>query len=96
MDLTAAQIVILVGVPALVLAVALFLTRSVWRTVIGYVVLVVAFGVIAMVDGVAGAAFGLVIALLYAGGRGGRAESGTDPLEEVAGHTGSLTRTSDA
>ncbi len=66
---------LIVGIPALVLAAALFYGRSRVRTRLGYLVLLVAFAVLTPVDPASGAVVGGVVALLYAAGRGGEAES---------------------
>jgi hypothetical protein len=60
------------GVPALTVAAVMFVTRSRRRALLGYLALAVGFGVVATVDRVSGALLGLLIALLYAAGRGGR------------------------
>jgi hypothetical protein len=66
---------LIVGIPALVLAAALFYGRSRVRTRLGYLVLLAAFAVLTPVDPASGAVVGGVVALLYAAGRGGEAES---------------------
>jgi hypothetical protein len=66
---------LIVGIPAMVLAGGLFYGRSRLRTRLGYLVLLVAFAVLTPVDPASGAVLGGVVALLYAAGRGGEAES---------------------
>ncbi len=68
------QLWLVVGVPALILAAALFYGQSRLRSAAGYLVLLAAFGVMVTVDPASGAAVGIVTALLYAAGRGGQAE----------------------
>lgn len=73
--MTILQVWLVVGVPALVLACALFYGRSRVRTGLGYLVLMVAFALMLTVDRGSAAVIGGVAALLYAAGRGGSAES---------------------
>ena len=68
------QVWLVVGVPALVLACALFYGRSRLRTALGYVVLLAAFGLMLTVDRGSAAVIGGIVALLYAAGRGGIVE----------------------
>jgi hypothetical protein len=72
--MSVAVVWLVAGVPALAVAVAMFVTRSRRRALLGYLALTVGFAVVASVDRVSGAVLGLVIALLYAAGRGGRAD----------------------
>ncbi|CAN5337274.1 MAG: hypothetical protein H0V93_16675 [Euzebyales bacterium] len=72
-----------VGVPALALGLAAFLGRSRWRSGLGYLVLLAGFGVMTLFDRASGAVFGGLLALLYAAGRGGNADSGPDPLTQT-------------
>lgn len=65
---------LVIGIPGLVISVALFLVRSPTRALVGYGALLAAFGGMAAVDRVSGAVFGGVLALLYAAGRGGQME----------------------
>jgi hypothetical protein len=81
---------LVVGVPALGLALILFARRGAMRSALGYVVLVGGFLAMVLLDRVSGAVFGAVLALLYASGRGGRFESGPP-----AGAFGGDTRTAD-
>ena len=73
MDITQAWL--FVGIPCLVAAFALFYGRSRIRTLFGYLVLAVAFGVMMLYDRSSAAVIGAIAALLYAAGRGGSAES---------------------
>lgn len=69
------QVWLVVGVPALVLAFALFYGRSRIRSLLGYLVLAIAAGIMLTVDRASGALVGGLAALLYAAGRGGQAET---------------------
>jgi hypothetical protein len=71
----ALQAWLVVGIPALILACALFYGRSRLRTRLGYVVLLGAFSALTAVDRASGAVVGGLIALLYAAGRGGQMET---------------------
>ena len=73
------QVWLVVGIPAVVLGGALFYGRSRVRTALGYLVLLAAFGLMLLVDRASAGFFGVVVALLYAWGRGGSAES--EPAE---------------
>ena len=66
---------LVVGIPGLIVAFALFYGRSRVRALLGYAVLAIAFGVMLFVDRASAAAIGGLGALLYAAGRGGDAES---------------------
>lgn len=68
------QVWLLIGVPTLALAGALFVRRSPWRSMVGYAVLLAGFGGMAVYDRANAAFFGGLIALLYAAGRGGTME----------------------
>ncbi len=72
--MSVAVVWLVAGIPALAVAAAMFVTRSRRRALIGYMALVAGFGVVASVDRVSGAMLGLLIALLYAAGRGGTAD----------------------
>ena len=61
---------LVIGIPALVLAAALFLRPSYWRALAGYVVLGLAFALTAAFHRPSAAVFGGLIALLVAAGRG--------------------------
>ena len=69
------QVWMVVGIPAIVLSVALFYGRSRVRTLFGFLVLLAAAGYMATVDRASAAALGLLVALLYAAGRGGTADT---------------------
>jgi polyferredoxin len=81
---TVLQVWLVVAVPALVLAFTLFYGRSKVRTLLGYLVLAVAFGVVVMVDRASGALIGGLAALLYGAGRGGQAESEGEDTSTIA------------
>lgn len=68
------QVWMLIGVPALALAGAMFIRRSSWRSLVGYAALLVGFGAMAVYDRTSAAIFGGLIALVYAAGRGGSIE----------------------
>ena len=68
------QVWLVAGLPALILAAALFYGRSRLRTGLGYLVILVAFGVMLTVDRASAVFVGALAALLYAAGRGGSAE----------------------
>lgn len=72
--MTPVQAWLVIGVPALVLGVALFVRRSPVRSALGYLVLFGAFAGLAAYHRPSAALFGGLIALLYAAGRGGRME----------------------
>lgn len=65
---------LVIGIPGLVIGVAMFLVRSPVRALVGYAAFLAAFAGMAVVDRVSGAVFGGVLALLYAAGRGGQME----------------------
>lgn len=71
---------LIVGVPALVVAGALFVGRSRWRTALGYVVLVATALVLGAVsrDPFSPAIVGFVGVLLVAGGRGTWRDTGPE------------------
>lgn len=82
--MTIVQVWLVVALPLLVLAFALFYGRSRIRTGLGYLVLLIAFGIVVSVDPASGAAIGGVAALLYAAGRGGQADAGSDDTSTIA------------
>jgi hypothetical protein len=82
---TLLQAWLLLGIPALALGMAMFVGRSRWRSLVGYLVLIVGFGVMLPFDRASAAAFGGLIALMYAAGRGGESDSGPDPMA-ATGH----------
>ena len=74
---------LVIGVPGLVVGLALFLVRSPGRALLGYAVLSAAFVGMALVDRASAGVFGGLLALLYAAGRGGQMErepSGDDDV----------------
>lgn len=73
--MTILQAWLFVGIPCLVAAFALFYGRSRIRTLLGYLVLAVGFGVMMLFDRSSAAGIGAIGALLYAAGRGGATES---------------------
>jgi hypothetical protein len=85
---------LVLGVPALVLGLALFLGRSRVLSWLGYAVLAAGFGGLAAVHRPSAAVFGGLLALLYGAGRGGAAEAaeqgfdatGVPPETEDPGH----------
>lgn len=68
------QVWVLIGIPALALAGAMFVRRSSWRALVGYAALLAGFGGMAVYDRTSAAVFGGFVALLYAAGRGGAME----------------------
>jgi hypothetical protein len=81
---TILQVWLVAGIPGLVLAFALFYGASRLRTFLGYVVLLIVFGVMLTVDRGSAAAIGGISALLYAAGRGGEAESRGENTSTIA------------
>lgn len=81
--MTILQVWLVIGVPSLVLASALFYGRSRVRTMLGYVVLLAAFAAMTVVDRASGAVIGGLIALLYAAGRGGAADSAAENTSTI-------------
>ena len=73
--MTTFQAWLLFGIPLLVLGGTLFYGRSRPRTLLGYAVLLLGFGVMAAFSRASAGAFAALVALLYAAGRGGSAES---------------------
>jgi hypothetical protein len=65
---------LVIGIPVLGVCVGLFLTRNPQAALLAYTLLTVGFLALAMVDRIAGAVFGALLALLYAAGRAGPAE----------------------
>lgn len=68
------QVWMLIGIPALALAGAMFVRRSSWLALVGYAAMLGGFGGMAVFDRTSAAVFGGMIALLYASGRGGSVE----------------------
>lgn len=77
--MTVLQAWLFFGIPALALGLAMFVGRSRWRSLLGYLVLLVGFAAMMPFDRASGAIFGALVALLYASGRGGEDELGPDP-----------------
>jgi hypothetical protein len=71
---TILQAWLLIGFPALLLGLTLFVGRSPWRTGAGYAVLAAGFAGMATVDRASAAVLGTLLALLFASGRGGSVE----------------------
>ena len=68
------QVWMLIGLPTLALAGAMFVRRSSWQSYVGYAALLAGFGGMAVYDRTSAAVFGGLTALLYAAGRGGSIE----------------------
>jgi hypothetical protein len=83
--LSVLQAWLVIGVPALVLGLALFLGRSRPLAWLGYAALAIGFGGLATVHRPSAAVFGGVLALLYGAGRGGAAESAAEPSVDRVG-----------
>ena len=75
---------LVVGLPLLIVAFALFYGRSKVRTGLGYVALLVAFGFMVTVDRSSAAVIGGLAALAYGAGRGGQAESEYSDTSTIA------------
>lgn len=73
---------LVLGVPGLVLGLAMFIVRSPVRALLGYVVLLATFVGMALVDRASAAVLGGLLALLYAAGRGGDMERETVQTDE--------------
>ena len=78
------QVWLVVGIPGLILATALFYGRSRLRTMLGYGVLLLVFGLLLTVDRSSAAVIGGLAALLYGAGRGGEAESHGENTSTIA------------
>jgi hypothetical protein len=72
-----------VGLPGLIVAGALFYGRSRTRSLLGYLVLLAAFIVMAYVDRASAAVIGGLTALLYAAGRGGIADAAPENTSTI-------------
>lgn len=83
--MTVLQAWLIGGIPALLLAAIAFVGRSPWRSLLGYVALGIGFGILAAADRASAAVFALVIALLYASGRGGSMEADSAEPTDWAG-----------
>jgi hypothetical protein len=77
------QLWIVVGIPTLVLGLALFMGHSRTQAVLGYLVLGGGFVAMAAFHRSSGALFGGVLALLYAAGRGGSAEGADHRPDDI-------------
>lgn len=82
--MTIVQVWLVAGIPLLALAFALFYGRSRVRTLLGYGVLMIAFGIVVTVDRSSAAIIGGVAALLYAAGRGGQADAHGEDTSTIA------------
>jgi hypothetical protein len=95
---TVIQVWLLVGIPALTIALALYTARSRWLGAVGLLVLMAATVVLATADRASAAVMGVILTLLYAAGRaGGGAVGGDDPVHrphttDVIGAAGSYPR----
>lgn len=76
------QVWMLIGLPALALAGAMFVRHSSWRAYVGYAALLGGFAGVAVYDRTSAAVFGGLVALLYAAGRGGAVENQEDRSNE--------------
>lgn len=83
--MTLLQAWLFIGIPALVLGLAMFVGRSVWRSLVGYLILAIGFAGMTVFHRPSAAVFGALLALLYASGRGGPAERTYDPVRDT-GH----------
>jgi hypothetical protein len=68
------QVWMLIGIPALGLAGAMFVRRSPTRSLVGYAALLAGFAGMAVYSRASAGVFGGLVALLYAAGRGGSIE----------------------
>ena len=75
---------LVVGIPLLIVAFALFYGRSRIRTALGYLALLIAFGVMLTVDAASAVAIGGLASLAYGAGRGGQAESEVADTSRIA------------
>lgn len=80
--MTSLQVWMLIGIPSLALAGAMFIQRSTWRAPLGYAALLAGFGGMAVYDRTSAAVFGGLTALMYAAGRGGAIEHQPDRANE--------------
>jgi len=74
---------LIIGVPGLVIALAMFLVRSLARALVGYLALLAAFVGMALVHRPSAGIFGALLALLYASGRGGEMEREPTQDDEI-------------
>lgn len=73
--MTLLQAWLFIGIPAGALGLAMFIGASRWRPIVGYALLLTGFAGMTAVHAPSGAIFGLLVALLYAAGRGGSGEA---------------------
>lgn len=83
--MTLLQLWLFVGIPSLVLGLALFIGRSRARSLLGYVALLAGFGAMTAFHPPSGAILGSIVALVYASGRGGDREGEYDRWSDT-GH----------
>ena len=81
--MTLVQAWIIAGIPALAFALIAFIGRAWWRALLGYLFLLAGFAVLVTVDRASAAVFALIVALMYAAGRGGDVES--EPFDPTSG-----------
>lgn len=72
--MTLLQAWLFIGIPAAALGFAMFIGSSQWRPLVGYAILLIGFAGMVWLHAPSGAIFGLLVALLYAAGRGGSGE----------------------
>lgn len=72
--MTLLQAWLFIGIPAAALGFAMFIGASRWRPLVGYAILLLGFAGMVWFHAPSGAIFGLLVALLYAAGRGGSGE----------------------
>jgi hypothetical protein len=85
---------LVVGIPVLAVAALLFLRRSPLRAVLGYLTLLIGFGLMVVLHPPSAAVLGGLMALLYAAGRGGNLES--EPMPTDRERAGDDPETTDA
>ena len=81
--MTVLQAWIIAGIPSLAFALIALIGRAWWRALLGYLFLLAGFAVLVNVDRASGALFALIVALVYATGRGGELES--EPFDPTSG-----------
>lgn len=74
---------LLIGIPTLALGLAMFLGRSTWRPLVGYLVLLGGFAGMAVNHRASAGVFAAILVLAYAAGRGGDAEKQDHHPNEV-------------
>ena len=72
--MTLLQLWLFVGIPAIALGGAMFVGHSWWRSLLGYLCLLIGFAVMVPFHRPSAAIFGVLLALVYAAGRGGDVE----------------------